>query len=113
MDYLLQFLTHTQSSFLFTSLDFWLFLSVALAGFSLCYKRPQTRNTFLLACSFFFYYKTGGYFIFILLLSIVLNYGIGLQIDAVRPRQKRHSQTPDPPPKPLLLPLSPEWFRLC
>ena len=90
MDYLLQFLTHTQSSFLFTSLDFWLFLSVALAGFSLCYKRPQTRNTFLLACSFFFYYKTGGYFIFILLLSIVLNYGIGLQIDAVRPRQKRH-----------------------
>ena len=63
MDYLLQFLTHTQSSFLFTSLDFWLFLSVALAGFSLCYKRPQTRNTFLLACSFFFYYKTGGYFI--------------------------------------------------
>ena len=55
MDYLLQFLTHTQSSFLFTSLDFWLFLSVALAGFSLCYKRPQTRNTFLLACSFFLY----------------------------------------------------------
>ncbi len=89
MDYLLQFLTHTQSSFLFTSWDFWLFLAVCLAGFCLCYKHPQARNTFLLACSFFFYYKTGGYFIFILLLSILLNYGIGLQMDTAQDRKKK------------------------
>ena len=90
MDYLLQFLTHTQSSFLFTSLDFWLFLLVTLAGFCLCYKKPQIRNTFLLACSFFFYYKTGGYFIFILLLSIILNFGIGIQIDTAPQKQKKN-----------------------
>lgn len=82
MQYLLDFLSYTPGKpFLFTSLDFWIFLCLTLGGFCLCYKNRKARNLFLFICSLFFYYKVGGYFIFILLLSIVLNYGIGIQIE--------------------------------
>ncbi len=82
MDFLLHFFAFSpQSDFLFTSLDFWIFLCLVLGGFSLCYKNRHTRNLFLLLCSLFFYYKIGGFFIFILLLSIFLNYHIGKRLE--------------------------------
>lgn len=80
MDFLLHFFA-PQSSFLFTSLDFWIFLCLVLGGFSLCYKNRRTRNLFLFACSLFFYYKIAGFFIVILLLSVFLNYRIGKHIE--------------------------------
>lgn len=90
MEYIIHYLAYTPGShFLFTSLDFWIFLCLALGGFSLCYRNPQARNNFLFFCSLFFYYKVGGYFIFILLLSITLNFGLGLQIASCSNRGRR------------------------
>lgn len=82
MDFLFDFFAYVPGkNFLFTSLDFWIFLTLVLGGFSLLYKNRPARNTFLFVCSLFFYYKIGGYFVFILLLSILFNYGIGLRIE--------------------------------
>ena len=81
MDFLLHFLAYSpQSGFLFTSPDFWVFLCLVTGGFSLCYKNRRLRNLFLFACSLFFYYKIAGLFVFILLLSVFLNYHIGRRI---------------------------------
>lgn len=89
MDYIIRFFCHApQETFLFTSLDFWIFLAFCLAGFSLCYKNRQARNNFLLVCSLFFYYKVCGPFILALLLSVLLNYGIGLAMETASPRGK-------------------------
>lgn len=81
MDFLLHFLAYSpQSGFLFTSPDFWVFLCLVTGGFSLCYKNRRLRNLFLFVCSLFFYYKIAGLFVFILLLSVFLNYHIGKRI---------------------------------
>lgn len=66
-----------QNGFLFTGISFWIFFCIVLGGLSLCYKNRRARNTFLFLCSLFFCYKTGGLFVFVLLLSVFLNHGIG------------------------------------
>lgn len=89
MELIANFFAYTPGShFLFTSLEFWIFLTLVLGGFSLCYKNRQARNNFLFFCSLFFYYKVGGYFIFILLLSILFNFGIGIQIENSSQRKR-------------------------
>ena len=70
--------------FLFTSLSFWWFMAVVLAGFSLLYRYRTARNRFLLLCSLFFYFETAGAAVFMLLASIFLNYGCGWLIDKSR-----------------------------
>ena len=71
------FLFSPQNGFLFTGISFWIFFCIVLGGLSLCYQNRRKRNTFLFLCSLFFCYKTGGLFVFALLLSVFLNYGIG------------------------------------
>ncbi|MCM1169603.1 MAG: hypothetical protein NC324_06670 [Bacteroides sp.] len=75
------FLFSPQKGFLFTGISFWIFVCIVLGGLSLCYRNRRARNTFLLLCSLFFCYKTGGLFVFILLLSMFLNHGIGKIIE--------------------------------
>lgn len=67
--------------FLFSSIDFWVFLCIVVGGLALCYKNRRARNTFLFACSLFFYYKVGGFFSFIVITSCILNYVIGKLIE--------------------------------
>lgn len=82
MDFLLHFLTFSpQNGFLFSTLDFWIFMAIVLGGMSLCYRNRRARNTFLFLCSLFFYYKVGGFFSFILITSCILNYVIGKLIE--------------------------------
>jgi len=66
--------------FIFTSPAFWLFLLVVVAGYSLVYKKLFVRNLYLLAVSLFFYYETGGLFLFLLLFITVIDYSCGLLI---------------------------------
>ena len=60
---------------LFTQFYFWAFLAFVFAGFSLIRKdKVLIRNSYLFAASLFFYYKTSGVFLALLLFVIVYNY---------------------------------------
>ena len=70
MDFLKNiFLFNSDTPLIFTQLYFWIFFAVVLAFFSLTYKRKSLRNAYLFFVSLFFYYKTSGLFVFILLFS--------------------------------------------
>ena len=59
---------------LFTQFYFWGFFALVFAGFSLTKNKILLRNTFLAFTSLFFYYKTSGLFILILIFSTVFNF---------------------------------------
>ncbi len=59
---------------------FWAFLFCVLAGFALFERKIAMRNAFLFLVSLFFYWKTSGFFILILLFSTVSDWMIGHRI---------------------------------
>jgi D-alanyl-lipoteichoic acid acyltransferase DltB (MBOAT superfamily) len=59
---------------LFTQFYFWVFFAFVFAGFSLLKNKILLRNTFLAFASLFFYYKTSGLFILILIFNTLFNY---------------------------------------
>ena len=59
---------------LFTQFYFWAFFALVFALFSLCHSKPLLRNGYLFAVSLFFYYKTSGVFLALLLFVIVYNF---------------------------------------
>lgn len=69
---------------LFTRYAFWLFLLVLLAFYSFVYKKVRSRNIYLLLFSLFFYYKTGGWFLILLVFSCLSNYLWGYLIGLFR-----------------------------
>ncbi len=64
----------------FSQFDFWIFFGLVYLGFTLLNKRVAARNLFLLAASLFFYLKTSGLFIVILVFSVIVNYYAGTVI---------------------------------
>ena len=80
------FLFNADAPLIFTRLYFWGFFLVVLMLYSIVYKRKTLRNTYLWLISLFFYYKTGGLFLFILIFSTVVDYFIGLAIYYTRPK---------------------------
>jgi alginate O-acetyltransferase complex protein AlgI len=62
---------------LFTQLYFWGFFAVVLAVYSFIYRQKALRNAFLFLASLFFYYKTSGFFFVILIISTLMDFGIG------------------------------------
>lgn len=60
----------------FSKLDFWLFFLVVMVLFSLLHKNKLVRSIYLTAVSLFFYYKTSGLSVFILLFTLISNYGL-------------------------------------
>lgn len=79
MDILSAFLTKTfafdeNSPLLFTQFYFWAFFAIVFAIFSLVKSKRLLRNSFLFFASLFFYYKTSGLFVLILLFSTVSDY---------------------------------------
>jgi alginate O-acetyltransferase complex protein AlgI len=66
--------------FIFTTPGFWLFLLVVLAGYSLFYRNMPLRNIYLFLVSLFFYFKTGGLFLFLLIFVTLVDYTCGLLI---------------------------------
>jgi len=59
---------------LFTQFYFWAFFALVFAIFSLFHSKPLLRNGYLFACSLFFYYKTSGVFLALLVFVIVYNF---------------------------------------
>lgn len=59
---------------LFTQFYFWAFFFVVFVGFSFLCNRRLMRNTFLFLVSLFFYYKTSGLFVLILIFSTFYNF---------------------------------------
>ena len=84
MDWLLSLLTweglkdlmlyDEQSPLIFTRFFFWGFLAIVLLFYTVLHKKNKLRNAYLFIVSLFFYYKTSGFFISILLFSTVSDY---------------------------------------
>jgi D-alanyl-lipoteichoic acid acyltransferase DltB (MBOAT superfamily) len=62
------------SPLLFTQFYFWAFFALVFAGFALLQKKILLRNAFLCFASLFFYYKTSGLFLLILVFTTVFNF---------------------------------------
>jgi D-alanyl-lipoteichoic acid acyltransferase DltB (MBOAT superfamily) len=59
---------------LFTQFYFWAFFAIVFSVFSLLRNKILLRNTFLAFASAFFYYKTSGLFVLILIFTTVFNF---------------------------------------
>lgn len=64
----------------FSKLDFWLFFLVVMILFSVLHKNKLVRSIYLTAVSLFFYYKTSGLSVFVLMFTLLSNYGMGQAI---------------------------------
>ncbi|MCB9334741.1 MAG: MBOAT family protein [Flavobacteriales bacterium] len=71
------FFYNNDAPLIFTQFFFWAFFAVVLLFYSVVYKKPKLRNAYLFLVSLFFYYKTSGLFISILLFSTLSDYIIG------------------------------------
>jgi alginate O-acetyltransferase complex protein AlgI len=65
---------------LFTQLFFWAFFLLVLFFYSFVYKINKWRTVYLLAVSLFFYFKTSGVFVILLLFTICSDYFWGKRI---------------------------------
>ncbi len=66
------------SPLIFTRFFFWGFFAIVLVVFSFVYKQRAVRNAWLFFASLFFYWKTSGLFVGLLLFSITMDYFLGL-----------------------------------
>lgn len=73
----------------FTQANFWIFFVLVYAVFALIYKKNNLRTWFLLAVSCFFYMKTSGLFLIILVFSTLVDYNIGGAIFKSNNERKR------------------------
>jgi D-alanyl-lipoteichoic acid acyltransferase DltB (MBOAT superfamily) len=69
---------------LFNSGLFLALFTVFIAGYAFLYRRRTARTAYVLAFSLFFYYKSSGAWLLILLASIVLDYAVALAIHRSR-----------------------------
>jgi len=77
------------SSLVFTKLDFWLFFLLVMLVFSFLAKQTIVRSIFLTAVSVFFFYKTSGLYMLLLLVSVSFNYFLGKKIFSAQKESSR------------------------
>ncbi len=75
--------------FIFTTESFWIFFLLVLAGYSIVYRKLTLRNVYLFLISLFFYYKTGGLFLFLLIFITVVDFTCGILIHKAERRWLR------------------------
>ncbi len=73
-----------QYPLLFTQFNFWAFFALVFAVFALFHNKRLLRNGFLFFASVFFYYKTSGLFVLILIFDMFLDYFLGILMDRSR-----------------------------
>ena len=73
---------------LFTQFYFWAFFALVFAGFSLIHSKPLLRNAYLFFVSLFFYYKTSGLFLLVLLFVVTYNFFAARALRRARPGWK-------------------------
>ncbi|MCF0189052.1 MAG: MBOAT family protein [Bacteroidaceae bacterium] len=69
------------SPMLFTQFNFWVFFAIVFCAFALFKNIALLRNTYLLFVSLFFYYKTSGWFVGLLILITISDFLIARRID--------------------------------
>ncbi|MBC8172964.1 MAG: MBOAT family protein [Chitinophagales bacterium] len=72
---ILQF--NTDYPLLFTQLNFWIFFAILYTGYCIVHKQLSMRSLYLMLVSLFFYYKTAGLFVSILIFSTINEYFVG------------------------------------
>ena len=77
---------------IFTQLDFWLFFIFVMLVFSFLHKKLLTRSIFLTVVSVFFYYKTSGIYVTLLIVSLFANYFLGNGIEKAKTNSSRNIQ---------------------
>ena len=78
---------------LFTQFYFWAFFALVFAVFSLFHSKVLLRNGYLFACSLFFYYKTSGVFLALLVFVIVYNFFAAKGIRRLKSERARSALT--------------------
>ena len=78
---------------LFTQFYFWAFFALVFAVFSLFHSKVLLRNGYLFACSLFFYYKTSGVFLALLVFVIVYNFFAAKGLQRLRSERARSALT--------------------
>lgn len=73
---------------LFTQFYFWAFFAVVFAGLCILRNKTLLRNAFIFFASLFFYFKTSGLFLILLLFVIFLNYALALWLRWVEKGRK-------------------------
>ena len=97
LSYLVSLFGYDQSHpLLFTQIHFWVFFLFVYIFFSffttnkpLTHHRRICRNAYLFIVSLFFYYKTSGLFVLLLLFSTLLGYTLGLVMDNSTKQHRR------------------------
>lgn len=85
-----QFLVYSQNSpLLFNSGIFLVLFLVFYGGYIFLYKNDLLRIVYVIAFSFFFYYKSSGGFVFLLGFSAIFNYLSGFFIDSFQLKKNR------------------------
>ena len=77
---------------IFTQLDFWLFFIFVMLVFSFLHKKLLARSIFLSVVSIFFYYKTSGIYVTLLIVSLFANYFLGNRIEKAKTNSSRNIQ---------------------
>ena len=72
------FIYNKDNPMLFNSGAFLLIFTLFISIYAAVYKSKQARTWYLFAFSIFFYYKASGFYFFILLLSVFVDYWIAL-----------------------------------
>jgi D-alanyl-lipoteichoic acid acyltransferase DltB (MBOAT superfamily) len=83
------FLYNANEPLTFMSGAFWVFFLFVLTGFAILERRKAMRNAFLFAVSLFFYWKTSGSFVLILLFSTISDWWIGHRMHRTEGRQRK------------------------
>lgn len=69
-----------ETPLLFTQFYFWGFFAIVFAVFALIHKKLLLRNAFLFFVSLFFYYKTSGSYLCILIFTVLFNFFLAKRI---------------------------------
>ncbi len=83
------FAFNEQTPLLFTQFYFWAFFAFVMVIFSIFHSKRLLRNAFLFAVSLFFYYKTSGLFLLILIFSTCSDFVWGQCIAATEKQWKK------------------------
>lgn len=93
------------SPLLFTQFYFWAFFALVFSLFALVHRRRLLRNAFLFFVSLFFYYKTSGLSVLILMFVTCSDFLIAKRIDAASSRGRKKAW--------LILSICIDLFLLC
>lgn len=74
------FLYDPHSPMIFTKFNFWGFFLILYFVYAFVYKKIAIRNAYLFFVSLFFYYKTSGLFVFLLLFTALIDFNLAKAI---------------------------------